>query len=276
MRARLCALLTLAGGCWPYLPGGYDDYVSPENTRILGVGYYDEHLGGYWPDSQEDSGEIWWGWLSDNRKDVKAIHIAAPEGVGCFDTEIDLREFYELFEDPGASFVTVEGPDGDLELDYQADPGILYTQVDALPIGRYDLAGFHGDDAGNVIVNQFMRVPKPADVDGIKLDGDSPEAIELSDLDFAWNSAEELAQYIIVDVELVDSDLELLQRVVCNAKFSKGGFEVPRSLWTEDAAAYGAYISIATANEQWVEIGQRDLASRMLAMRRNIGFVYID
>ncbi|MFH1463766.1 MAG: hypothetical protein ABIO70_05195 [Pseudomonadota bacterium] len=272
-RALLPALAAvLAAGCWPWIPGTYDDYVTPKATRIFGHASYDEYLGGYWDPGQE-GGQIWWGWTAEAERQLHALDFAAPAGVGeCDLTEVSFDDFASIFADPGATSATLSGPEGEITLPWSPQAGVFTSSVGALPIGKYSLDALPTNDAGNIKVHTFMRVPKPADIDGISLDDDSFPTITLADLDFAWNQAEELAQYVIITATLVDANHNPLESAVCAAKFSNGDINFSTGLWTRAGEARGVQIIFSTANEQWVEIGDRGISSRMLSERRQIGY----
>ncbi len=266
----------LVGGCWPYLPGEWEDYTTPEDTRILGRAYLDEYAGGYWSDG-DPQGAIWWAWLDQPETSLKAIETAAPIGVGCSTDGPDMDDFVGLFADPGADSSSLTDPNGDeISLPYYAEDAMFSSSVSSLPIGQYTLDALAGDNAGNVKVSTFMRVPAPADIDGVDIDEDSPVTISLSDLDFVWNPADELAQYIIVTVYLANSDDQIIEMGVCASKYVNGDINFSTSMWTQSGSAVGAYVILSTANEQWVEIGQRGIASRILAERRTVGYVHLN
>ncbi len=265
----------LAGGCWPYLPGPYDDYTTPEATRIVGNAYQLDLLGDYWT---EDAGsaQAWWGWLAEPERNLKALELVAPVGVGCGMGQADRDHTLALLDDPGATEAVLAGPDGDIVLPWDPVEQVFGSSLDALPIGRYDLEAMNTDRAGTLQVPGFLRVPKPADIDGLSLDDDQPITIGLSELDFAWNPADELAQYVIITVQLVDDERQVLETGICAAKYANGDINFATNMWTRTADASGALITLSTANEQWVEIGQRGIAARMLSERRELGYVHLD
>ncbi len=266
----------LVSGCWPYLPGSWEDYTTPEETRILGRAHLDEPVGGYWQDTTP-YGEIWWGWLDKPDTTLLALELVAPDGVGCVSGSSHFDDFVDMFGDPGADNASLTDPNGDtIDLAWNDTTGVFSTSIAELPIGQYQLDPLAGDEAGNVKVSTFMRVPKPADVDGVDLNEESPITIALSELDFYWNPADELAQYIIVTVVLVDGSDTVIDTGTCASKYVNGDINFATSSWSNADNAVGAQITISTANEQWVEIGERGIASRVLAERREVGFVYLN
>jgi hypothetical protein len=275
-RALLPLAAVLAGGCWPWIPGSYSDYTTPKATRILGRAVYDEYLGGYW--SQDyDGGQVWWGWTAEAERQLKALDLVAPAGVGvCEIADVNDGDFESIFADPGADSATLLGPDGDLTLPWNSGASVFTADVDALAIGPWDLESMSADEAGTLKVHSFLRVPKPADIDGISLDDDDYPTITIADLDFAWNSAEELAQYVIITVALLDENQDVLETGVCTSKFSNGDISFSTGLWTRAGQARGVQITFSTANEQWVEIGDRGIASRMLAESRQVGYAALE
>jgi hypothetical protein len=271
--AALLALL--ASGCGPFLADPYDAYTTPEATRIIGNAYQIDLLGDYWADDAGGAA-AWWGWLAEPQRQLKALELVAPAGVDCTMELPDIDGFLAMLEDPGAAQAVLAGPDGDLTLPWDADDQVYTSELEALPIGAYELTSMATTGAGILQVDGFLRVPKAADVDGLSLDGAEPTTIGLSELDFAWNPTDELAQYVIITVELVDAEQNIIETGTCAAKYANGDINFATNQWIQADSAVGALVTLSTADEAWVEIGERGIAARMLSERRELGYVHLD
>jgi hypothetical protein len=260
MRATL-PLFALLSGCWPYLPGSYDDYVDDSddtdsgepgdafgpNDALIGSLNWTVYRGGYWDgpvDGQVDSTSLWFG--------VSAV--AEPNYTGqwgitgsCTDTE-DLTFPWNNRRDVGTEDVSLAGSAGTFALPWDPDSltwgGTLTNPVNLVTGSSYTLAAFD-TSAGGVVELDFRTPPNRSltypDIGASSIPPWDPTQ------PFVWTTNGQ-ADVVLV-VSLVDDSLEVIEQTVCPVDGSRGNFRLPSGALTRLSSAVGAYVDFITVRE---------------------------
>ncbi len=279
MRPRaLLPLLTLLGGCYPWIGGSWEDYWLADRIRLVGSASHTEPLGGYWSDPAP-SGEVWWGWLPRHEPGLTALDMLAPAGAGCAPGRGDAAVVTSLLGDPGASVSTLRGP---VNLELPFDPGTqrFVLSAPSLPAGDYELDPILSDHAGTLEAQPLLRMPGALAFTGPALNGAEPARVGLGDLVFSWDPAAEGVDWVFIEVGLAKSSggsgLAAYEWATCLAPVDEGGVSFGTTLWNEPAQATGAYIWQASVSEVLVPVGAQELSASSVGSRRQVGIVFID
>ena len=266
IRRPTALLAALAGGCYPWIDGGWDAYWLPEEVGVVGVGVHEEPVGGYWTDTSS-SAYAWWGRLSEASSSASALEFLSPAGLGCAATSRDLERDPGRFTPLDTDQVVLSGPQ-ELVLDYQADDRVFWAELEQLEVGSYALESFEDRHAGRFQVDPFLYLPRAAVIEGPELAGETVAMGNLSDLYFRWNPVEALADYVVVEAWLAttgDYGYHAYEYATCAVLWSDGELEIPPSTWEDRSQADAVYLFVGTAAETFSRVGQRDFSSLTMA-----------
>ncbi len=280
MPARHLVIPLLLSGCYPYISGDWEDYAAgggaPNAVQILGQASQSTYVGGYWSGGGTEA-ELWWGWYPEADSNSEAIDILSFARVGC-GQETDPQWIYELFGDPGASSAVVAGFGGSWTLMWKGSQKIFHTTANELGWGTYSLAPLETVAAGTIEVEDFISVPAMVTVTGPEMRGGEVATVTTSDFEFNWSGAAADADYIGVNIWLINqvgNDWQWLENRICIVEASQGSISFEPGQWTMRGQADSALISIYTINESHQPIKGLSTSSRMLGVTEEIGFVYM-
>lgn len=274
---RLTPLLLIGlAGCWPRIPGSWDDYSTPDETRIAGYLFVSEPQGGYWTDDSPTADAVL-GWYGAPKLDVDLFELFHPTGDdGCSDASSSDQDWlYDGFDNPGPSELTLHGPSGDIALEYEffsntPDAYGANPDPDDVPSDTiYALLPFESP-IGTVSVEELVRMPRPLGFDGPQMDGTDPEVIDIDDLTFTW-VPRDTQERVLARAFLVDADYNTLEVRSCLAPMSAGTITVDDD-WNELGDGIGLFFSIAVASERTTVLEGEATASRVLAVHEELGF----
>jgi hypothetical protein len=263
----LLACSTLAG-CFPYIPGQWDDYAPPPaETRIVASMTQADLAGDYW-DADATSGAVGYvGFIEEPESGLSPLDLLAKTSDGCESADItsDQLDMIERFEDVGDEEVAVNGPD---DLDFELDDTVYRGEFeDGVSDGIYQLTG------GGYGVENFITMPALPAFDGPDMDGDAPIEIDDDELEFSW-TPDESFDYVWITADAVEGTTNR-DTVRCLVPAAAGSVEVD----VDDAAGISnadlwiVQIGAVKLSEQKI-IGYEAGASRAAGVHAQVGAFY--
>lgn len=277
MRAVLLAVVMGAVGCYPALPGSWDDYYVPEDVQILAVSLETSYAGSYWDDPSFSTSRLWWGWLAESGPGWVGLDILAPGGMGCAPERDDFDTVLAAFEDPGAALSTVSGAQ-ELDLPFWSEAQIFYAEQERLASGRYDLDSMDTDGAGSLEVQGMLRHPDPPQLEGPPMDGDSVAFISLDELVFTWDPEDEAGDYVwikLMPAVVEEGSYVAFESIVCIAPYADGELVIEEDVLSDPQGTEGIYVYRGLANETAVRVGHRDVSAAGFSLSQQLGFVAV-
>ena len=277
MRRLSLVALGLAGGCYPWVGGSWDDYWVPDEVQLVAVASQVEHVGGYWSDPSP-YGDVWLGWLEEPRAGSSVMEIFAPLGPGCTRGEVDESAITDLLGDPGAEAVFLRGP-VDVELAWDASKTRLWSPVDDLPVGSWDLEQVQGTSAGDLSVLGLFSMPKAVAITGPELGGAEAAVASLDDLAFSWNPAGGDADWVFIEVRLASggsSGYQSFEWATCLVPFDQGEVSFASALWDDIERAELVYVFQGVLNEGFERVVGGDFSASTAGLRRELGVLRIE
>ncbi len=274
MRRTALALLALCGGCYPWLPGSWDDYAMPDQVQLFASAVHVEKLGGYWSDDTPEA-ELWWGWSEEPMQGVTALDMIAPGGPGCVRGEPSETVVTSLLIDPGAAASVLRGPDV-FELPYNELRARFEAYTEDIGAGSYDLDPVQSDNAGVIEAYPLLSVPAGVPIEGPPLAGPIVNNGTLDGLNFTWDASNPTADWFLVEASisgLTSSGFVPYEWVVCLVPFGDGELSVPEVMWEDGARADAVYITMGTVDEIMVPVGDQDVAASGLGARLSQGIL---
>jgi hypothetical protein len=273
----LLALLSLAG-CWPRIPGSWDDYATPEETQIIGMYSWYEYQGAYWSDDT-DYGVGWFAWLQEPDPDVTAMTLFHTSTAGCMKGTVDIDWLTARFADAGAGQAQLEHDGERVDLPWDGELNVFFSDAlekeDVVQDTPYDLVALPlmGKPAYS---EGFVMVPPALAMEGPEIDGEVPATVNPEDLAWTWSPAEAQNQKIVVEAFLVDDANDTLESVVCIADGSDGSIAVTPTFWDDLDQGDGWYVFLQNYRESHTRI-ETELegvgSARMAGVRGKVGFL---
>ena len=277
MRAVSFVLFLASVGCYPALPGSWDDYYVPEDVQILAASLETSYAGSYWDDPSYTTSRLWWGWLAEPGPGWVGLDILAPEGIGCAPEREDFDTLLAQFEPPGAELSTVSGAE-DLSLPFWSEAQIFYAEQDQLASGRYNLDSFETDDAGQLEAQGMLRHPDPPQLEGPPMDGDNVAFISLDELVFSWDPEDEAGDYVwikLMPAVVDEGSYVAFESIVCLAHYADGELVIDEDVLSDPQGTEGIYIYRGLANETAVRVGLREVSAAGFSLSQQFGFVAV-
>ncbi|MFH1466981.1 MAG: hypothetical protein ABIO70_21540 [Pseudomonadota bacterium] len=270
--------LVLAAGCYPRIPGAWEDYWVPEKLGIIGVATNTQGVGGYWGDV-DDYAEVWWGWVEGGTTSAAALDAYVPGG-GCVRNAPGAADLYPLFEDLGVSISQITGSE-EHDLYWWEERGIFHQDPARLLPGSYDLAPLETPGYGTISAEGFLQVPSwPSEsMSGPSLTGSQPATARLEDIQYTWASRRADFDLMILEVWLAWEDdgwFNTYEHVACVADGEDGRVALDVSRFHDPGLADGAYVFLGPANDTRVRLDERHIASNMLSWERHAGFLFLE
>lgn len=264
--------LTLLAGCWPYIPGTWDDYAVPEGTQAMGHVEWIEPLGGYWEDDTP-YGVAYWGWLDPLDTEHDAWDLAYVN-EGCVAEAVDPSWFDDAVVEADDETSTLSG-EPDIELEWQKRDTRYYADLSDEPTGTYQLEPVHvgGETYAGV---DTLVMPAPVEWNTSLLDGDEPQAVSEDELaTVKWKPRDDDALYAIVRL-LVAKDGAAVESLQCGAPLADGKLELDLGQLSELQRSDYVIVLLGVGRETESILDGAGTRSLFLGARHVEGAVTID
>lgn len=275
MSRVLPLLLVLVGGCWPFIPGSWEDYAPPpEDVELLGRVEWIRYVGDYWED-ETSHGTALLGWYEEPTRSVTPLNLIAS-GEGCR-LAPDLEAIFETFSDPGADQVVVHGPENDIVLDGHSGDNTYFTDSD---VRAADISGGvewdldqETDYAGRLTAAPLFVLPPAPEYSGPDLATAIPPDILTKDLEYSWEVDQDdpKADWFVGQFQATNAEWDITETVICAVPYTDGSLKVPASIW--ETTPWGFYVIVGFGREAWTELGD-DTSARTLSVRYDMGFAF--
>lgn len=245
--SRGVLVLLLSTGCWPRIPGSYEDHAEAAETAIIGDLAVYEYLGGYWADGTVDEGLAWWAWLEPGH-DVHLHELYAP-AVGSCERDYQAFDPFDLAAPGSGTSWLIQG---DEELELPSQDGDL-TFAAAFPASDYRFDAEYAlqvDDETEGLTPFFLDAavrtpPRLTWVHPVVEQTDVP-TLDDDDIVLEWTGSD--ADLVFVGVTLADSQLNTLESLSCVVP-DTGSFDVPMDEFAFTAEAAYAILRIGAHTE---------------------------
>ncbi|MBN2797569.1 MAG: hypothetical protein JXX28_00320 [Deltaproteobacteria bacterium] len=274
MRSLLpLALLPALAGCWPYLPGTWDDYYVPDDIQILGRMMRFEYVGSDLEDMAPAT-NIDAFWFQEPASDLSPIHLFATRPGECTTASFSWDLFLDRAGDPGAPRMLLSGPGGGIEIPWIASAKVFegdLTEGDYALGAHYALAELDGDD-GDLEIDDFAIAPGPLDFGGLDTVGGAASVQDMR-LSWDWDGSRDDVDWVILQVYAMRNGT-ILEAVTCSAPIEDQGIIVPTDLWTTTPDYW--QINRGTARVSKRRIGDTETSSAMLFARLEISLLDVE
>jgi len=269
--------LALAGGCYPWVGGRWDDYWVPDEVQLVGVATHVERVGGYWGDPSP-TGDAWIGWLQQPRAGTSAMELFAPDGPGCARGELDESAVTDQLGDPGAEQAWLRGP-RDYELTWDTTDQRFEGAIDDIPAGSWDLELHDSERAGVLDVVGLLSMPKAVAISGPDLGGMEIASGTLDDLAFAWTPSTVEADWVYNEARIADlgsSGYQSFEWVRCLGAPEEGELVISSALWNDTGRAEVVYVFPGVLDESFERVTGRDFSASVVGLRRELGMLHLE
>lgn len=264
--------LTLLAGCWPYIPGTWEDYAVPEGTQAMGHVEWIEPLGGYWEDNTA-YGTAWWGWLDPLDTEHSAWDLAYLT-EGCTTAGVDPAWLEGKLAPVDDETSTLSG-DPSLVLDWARRDNRFYADLGDEPSGTYHLEPVHvgGETYAGA---DTLVMPDPVEWNTSLFDGQTTQTITEDQLaTVKWKPSDDDSLYAIVRL-LVARDDTAVESLQCGAPLASGKLELELGKLEELRGSDYVIVLLGVARETESVLDPSGTTSRFLGARHVEGAVMID
>lgn len=236
MRHLLLVAVLGVGGCYPFISGGKDANIPPDQALVLGSYARTEGVGDYWSQLEVDpsSGTAWWGVFNEPHP----VHTWNQYAVriGECATEYPNPDWLGDFDNVGSGTSTLQSGNVSVDLDWDSASNTFLGEVAADQYAPNSVFALQSTDldTGALAIEQFVRNPPAMTWTSPDLDTSTPPTLDKDQLTFTWSAPK--ADAIVVIVRLFDSNFQITEQAYCVVE-NTGSFTIPSDHWDDYGSA---------------------------------------